>query len=50
MNLDMHFKGARYAFLLGDFEPSQSQKLAHEIRFSFTFINSLPTPSITDMG
>ena len=36
--------------LLGDLGPSQSQKLAHEMRLSLTLINSSPTPSITDVG
>ena len=36
--------------LLGDLGPSQSQKLAHEMRFSLTLINSSPTPSTTDVG
>ena len=36
--------------VLGDFGPSQSQKLAHEMRFSLTLINSSPTPSTTDVG
>ena len=36
--------------LLSDLGSSQSQKLAHEMRFSLIFINSSPTPSITDVG
>ena len=36
--------------VLGDLGPSQSQKLAHEMRFSLTLINSSPTPSTTDVG
>ena len=36
--------------ILGDFGPSQSQKLAHEMRFFLTLINSSPTPSTTDVG
>ena len=36
--------------VLGDLGPSQSQKLAHEMRFSLTLINSSPTPSTTNVG
>ena len=36
--------------VLGDLEPSQSQKLAHEMRFSLTLINSSPTSSTTNVG
>ena len=35
--------------MLGDLRPSQSQKLAHEMRFSLTLINASPTPSTTDV-
>ena len=36
--------------LLSDLGPSQSQKLAHEMRLSLTLINSSPTPSTIDVG
>ena len=36
--------------VLGDLGPSQSQKLAHEMRLSLTLINSSSTPSTTDVG
>ena len=39
-----------YWLVLGDLGPSQSQKLAHEMRLSLTLINSSPTPSTTDVG
>ena len=43
-------EGEQILQLLGDFGPSQSQKLAHEMRLSLTLINSSPTPSTTDVG
>ena len=33
--------------VLGNFGSSQSQKLAHEMRFFFTLINLSPTPTIS---
>ena len=39
-----------FSYVLGDLGPSQSQKLAHEMRLSLTLINSSPTPSTTDVG
>ena len=36
--------------VLGDLGPSQSQKLAPEMRFSLTLINSSPTSSTTNVG
>ena len=37
-------------YLLGDLGPSQSQKLAHEMRFFLTLINSSSIPSTIDVG
>ena len=42
--------GEIFRVVLGDLGPSQSQKLAHEMRISLTLINSSPTPSTTDVG
>ena len=45
-----HLEVATQQLVLGDLGPSQSQKLAHEMRFSLALINSSPTPSTTDVG
>ena len=65
LNLGPNFENIREQILTGAIIPNfdevltrllrhtstttQSQKLAHEIRFSLTLINSSPTPSTTDV-
>ena len=50
MLLTMDCGGGVLLYMLGDLGPSQSQKLAHEMRLSLTLINSSPTPSTIDVG